>query len=73
MRKEYTFHSKEEKIAIVKLYLSGESQGKLHEKTGIRDGDIRKWKRRYLAGGEAELENKKKPGIQCPNTKDEKS
>ncbi len=25
MRKEYTFHSKEEKLEIVKRYLSGES------------------------------------------------
>lgn len=30
MRKEYTFHSKEEKLKIVKRYLSGESSIKLH-------------------------------------------
>ena len=62
MRKEYIFHSKEEKMAIVKRYLSGESPAKLHEETGISDGNIRKWKRQYLSGGEEALENKKKPG-----------
>ena len=29
---------------------------------GISDGNIRKRKRQYLSGGEAALENKKKPG-----------
>jgi transposase len=62
VRKEYTFHSKEEKLEIVKRYLSGESPVKLYEETGISDGNIRKWKRQYLSGGEAALENKKKPG-----------
>lgn len=38
MRKEYTFHSKEEKLRIVKQYLAGESPVKLHEETGISDG-----------------------------------
>lgn len=62
MRKEYTFHSKEEKLAIVKRYLSGESSITLGKEIGISDGNIRKWKRQYLSGGEAALENKKKPG-----------
>lgn len=62
MRKEYTFHSKEEKLRIVKRYLNGESPKRLHEETGISDGNIRKWKRQYLAGGEAALENKKNLG-----------
>jgi len=62
IRKEYTFHSKEEKAAIVKRYLTGESPVKLHRETGISDGNIRKWKRQYLAGGENALQNKKKPG-----------
>jgi len=62
MRKEYTFHSKEEKMSIVNRYLSGESSEKIHKETGISDGNVRKWKRQYLAGGEAALENKKKPG-----------
>ena len=62
IRKEYTFHSKEEKIAIVKRYLAGESPERLHQETGISDGNIRKWKRQFLAGGEDALENMKKPG-----------
>lgn len=61
-QKEYTVHSKEEKLGIVKRYLAGESPVKLHEETGISDGCIRKWKRLYIAGGEAALENRKKPG-----------
>lgn len=62
MRKEYTFHSKTEKLEIVKRYLGGESPKKLQAETGIGDGNIRKWKRQYLAGGEMALENRKKPG-----------
>ena len=31
MRKAYTFHSKEEKLLLVKRYLSGESEKKLSE------------------------------------------
>lgn len=62
MRKDYTFHSKEEKLEIVKRYLSGESPKALGRELGISDGNIRKWKRRYLSGGEAELENQKKVG-----------
>lgn len=62
MRKEYTFDSKEEKLLIVKRYLSGESSITLGKETGISDGNIRKWKRQYLSGGETALENKKKPG-----------
>lgn len=62
MQKEYTVHSKEERSGIVKQYLAGESSIKLHEETGSSDGCIRKWKRLYIAGGEAALENKKKPG-----------
>lgn len=62
MRKKYTFHSKEEKLAIVKRYLAGESPVRLYEETGISDGNIRKWKRQYLSGGASALENKKKSG-----------
>jgi len=62
MRKEYTFHSLEEKLAIVKRYLSGESSKALGKELGISDGLIRKWKRQYLSVGEAALENKKKSG-----------
>ena len=52
MRKEYEFHSKEEKLAIVKRYLSGESSKRLGKETGISDGNIRRWKRRYLSEGD---------------------
>lgn len=62
MRKEYTFHSTEEKVSIVKRYLSGESPVALGKETGISDGNIRKWKRQYLSGGESALENKRKSG-----------
>jgi len=60
--REYKFHSKEEKLAIVKRYLSGDSPIKLYKETGISDGNIRKWRQQYLAGGVEALENKKKPG-----------
>ena len=49
-------------MEIVKRYLTGESPVKLHKETGISDGNIRKWKRQYLSGGESALENQKKPG-----------
>lgn len=62
MRKAYTFHSKEEKLLLVKRYLSGESVKKLSKETGISTSNIRKWKHQYLAGGEEVLKNKKKPG-----------
>lgn len=62
MRKEYTFHSREEKLMIVKRYLSGESSKALGKELGISDGNIRKWKRQYLSIGESALENRKKSG-----------
>jgi hypothetical protein len=61
VRKEYTFHSKEEKLELVRRYLSGESPKKLYAETGISDGNIRKWKREYLSGGEEALESYCKP------------
>jgi transposase-like protein len=62
MRKEYTFHSAEEKLSIVKRYLSGESPVALGKESGISDGNIRKWKRQYLSGGIGGLENRRKSG-----------
>lgn len=62
MRKEYTFHSQEEKLEIVKRYLAGESSKALGKELGISDGNIRKWKRQYLSGGETALVNQIKPG-----------
>lgn len=55
-------YSKEEKLAIVKRYLNGESPLAIKKETGMDDGMIRRWKRQYLAGGEAALETKRKPG-----------
>ena len=60
MRKEHTFYSAEKKLGIVQRYLSSESPKALRRETGIRDGCIRK--RKPLAGGEAALENQRKPG-----------
>lgn len=62
MRKEYTFHSREEKLSIVNRYLSGESVKLLSKETHISQGNIRKWRSQYQLGGEAALENKRKPG-----------
>ena len=62
MRKEYTFHSVEEKLSPVKRALAGESPVKLRQETGISDGIIRKWKRQYLTDREDSLKNRRKPG-----------
>ena len=62
MRKEYAFHSIEEKLSHVKRSLAGESPVKLRQETGISDGIIRKWKRQYLTDREDSLKNRKKPG-----------
>lgn len=62
MRKAYTFHSKEEKLELVKRHLSGESTKNLSEETGISRSNLQKWKHQYLNYGEAALINKKKPG-----------
>ena len=51
MAGKYTMRSKEEKLAIVKRNLAGETSRSLQE-----------WTRKYLAEGEAGLEVKKKPG-----------
>ncbi|WP_162474076.1 helix-turn-helix domain-containing protein [endosymbiont 'TC1' of Trimyema compressum] len=36
-------HSKEEKLSIVKRYLSGESRKNLSKETGISESNIHKW------------------------------
>ena len=61
-RKEYTFHSKEEKLGLVKRNLEGETCEALERETGIGNSQIHKWTKQYLAGGEEALINKKKPG-----------
>lgn len=56
------YHSQEEKLALVKRNLDGESVKLLGKETGIAYSLIAKWKRQYLNSGAAALENKKKPG-----------
>ena len=55
-------HSKEEKLALVKRNLNGETIRNLEKETGISNSQIYTWTQRYLEGGEAALENKRKPG-----------
>lgn len=55
-------HSKEEKLALVKRNLAGETLTVLERETGIYHAQIHKWTKQYLEGGEAALENKRKPG-----------
>jgi transposase-like protein len=57
-----TNHSKEEKLALVKRNLSGETLTTLERETGIYNAQIHKWTKQYLEGGEAALVNKRKPG-----------
>ena len=53
--------SKEEKQAIVKQVIAGESLTKW-EGQGIRHEQVRRWVKKYEQEGEAGLESKKKPG-----------
>lgn len=55
-------HSKEEKLALVKRNLAGETTASLQRETGIYKSQIHKWTKQYLEGGEAALVNKRKPG-----------
>ena len=55
-------HSKEEKLALVKRNLNGETTVSLERETGIYHAQIHKWTKQYLEGGEDELVNKRKPG-----------
>lgn len=55
-------HSKEEKLALVKRNLAGESLMSLQRETGIYHAQIHKWTKQYLEGGEEALVNKRKPG-----------
>lgn len=56
------FHSKEEKLELVKRNLAGETLMSLERETGIYNAQICKWTKQYLESGESALENKKKPG-----------
>lgn len=55
-------HSKEEKLALVKRNLAGETLTALEKETGIYNAQIHRWTKQYLEGGEAALVNKRKPG-----------
>ena len=55
-------HSKEEKLALVKRNLAGETLHSLERETGIGHSQIYKWTNQYLEGGEEALVNKRKPG-----------
>ena len=57
-----TNHGKEEKLVLVKRVLKGETLRTLERETGISNSQIYKWTKQYLAGGEAALINKRKPG-----------
>ncbi|MCK7484677.1 MAG: helix-turn-helix domain-containing protein [Bacillus subtilis] len=57
------YWSKEEKLRIVKRWLNGEgSQRQIAEQEMIMCSVLKVWLHRYLAEGEAGLENKQKPG-----------
>ena len=62
MAGKYTIRSKEEKLAIVKRNLAGETSWSLERETGCGHRLIQEWTTKYLAEGEAGLEVKKKPG-----------
>lgn len=55
-------HSKEEKLALVKRVLAGETLRSIEQETGISNSQIHKWTHQYLEGGEEALVNKRKPG-----------
>lgn len=55
-------HSKEEKMALVKRNIAGETAASLEKETGIYHTQIHKWTKQYLEGGEEALVNKRKPG-----------
>lgn len=55
-------HSKAEKLELVKRIISGEMQSNISRETGVSEGQLSNWTRKYLEGGESVLENKRKPG-----------
>lgn len=62
MAREYIVRTKEEKLAIVKRNLSGETCRALAREIGCNQSQVLRWTNRYLAEGEAGLEPKKRPG-----------
>ena len=55
-------HSKEEKLALVKRNLGGETLRSIERDTGVNSSLIYQWTKRYLERGESALVNKRKPG-----------
>ena len=55
MAGKYTIRSKEEKLAIVKRNLAGETLRSLERETGCSHRLIQEWTRKYLAEGEEKL------------------
>ena len=55
-------HSKEEKMALVKRNLEGETLRSIERDTGVNSSLIYQWTKRYLERGESALVNKRKPG-----------
>ena len=62
MARKYIIRSKEEKLAIVKRNLLGETAMSLSREIGSSDKQVRDWVKNYLAEGESGLEPKKRPG-----------
>lgn len=56
------YHSKDEKLALVKRNLEGETLTSIERDSGVNCSLIYQWTRRYLEEGEAALVNKRKPG-----------
>ena len=55
-------HSKDEKLALVKRNLEGETLTSIERATGVNGSLIYQWTKKYLEGGEDALVNKRKPG-----------
>lgn len=56
------YHSKEEKLSLVKRNLNGETLHSIERETGVACSLIYQWTKQYLDGGEEALVNKRKPG-----------
>lgn len=56
------YHTKEEKLSLVKRNLEGETIASIEKETRVNSSQIAKWVRQYIEDGEERLENKKKPG-----------
>ena len=61
MAREYVLRTKEEKLAIVKRNLAGETCRALAREIGCNQSQVLRWTNKYLAEGEIGLEPKKRP------------